>query len=163
MPLAIRNALSSPSVLAAANKAGFDLNNPVNVSRLLAYAGVSGFQLETGDDTETRSSGQVGGNSAINASLLSPAVQVASQQAGLDLSDSTQLRALFGLSEDTLAISPAGIFAAEQAIYDARQSGGVSAALVQNSQLLTERSAPPAATAYAKNALRMYAQIAAMG
>ena len=93
MPSVLSNALSSPHVVAAAHKAGFDLNNPANVSRLLAYAGVAGFQLETEVISEVNPSGNSLKRSTILAELSSPAVQVASQQAGLNLFDSAQFDA----------------------------------------------------------------------
>lgn len=115
MPTALSNALSSPSVVAAANKAGFDLNNPANVSRLLAYAGVSGFQLKTEKTPDISASEKSSDSSIFKAALIPPAVHAASQQTELDL-------------------------------FVSAQSG-----------------AARAPNAYVKNALSMYAQIAAMG
>lgn len=166
MSSALRNALSSHSVIAAANKAGFDLNNPTNISRLLAYAGVSGLQLDAEKISEAKGSGVPLAQSSVNASLMSAEVQIASQKAGINLFDSEQFNDLFGLSSDTLTISAAGIAAAKQALSGLPQNRAVTEDRFNTdqitNQITSQNKTTFVANAYTKNALKMYAQIAAM-
>ena len=166
MSSALRDALSSQSVISAANKAGFDLNNPTNISRLLTYAGVSGLKFDSEKISETKVSGESLAQSSISTSLMSPELRVASQKAGVNLFDAEQFNDLFGLSSETLAISAAGITSAKQALSGLPQSRVVTENRFNTdqttSQITSQNKTTFEASAYTKNALKMYAQIAAM-